>query len=106
MVEVEFTDAAILKAVERAETAGRDTIRIGITGGGCNGFEYVFKYDSEASGDQMIDYGKFKILVDESSVPYINGTVIDYKVEGLNEQFIFINPNEVSSCGCGVSVGF
>ncbi len=105
-IMVDFTDAAILKAVERTENEGRDTIRIGINGGGCNGYEYIFKYDNKLDGDHVVDFGKFKIVIDEMSKPYLEGTVIDFVKSGLNESFNFINPNEVSSCGCGVSVGF
>lgn len=105
-IMVDFTDAAILKAIERTENEGRDTIRIGVSGGGCNGYEYVFKYDNQLDGDHVVDFGKFKIVIDEMSKPYLEGTIIDFVKSGLNESFNFMNPNEVSSCGCGVSVGF
>ena len=104
---IELTDAAVLKAIERTSTKGRDTIRLGITGGGCAGFEYIIGYaDNITSEDDILDYGKFKIAIDKMSQPYLEGSTLDWIKEGLNEYFKIINPKEVSSCGCGVSVSF
>ena len=103
---IEFTDAAISKAIEKTSTSSSDTIRIGITGGGCAGYEYVFRLDSPTPEDNIIDYGKFKVAIDPMSVEYIQGTTVDWVQEGLNEFFKLLNPNETSSCGCGVSVQF
>lgn len=56
--------------------------------------------------DTIVDYGKFSILIDQDSVPYIEGMTLDFVIEGLNSFFKFINPKETASCGCGVSVNF
>ena len=104
---IELTDAAILKAIERTTNEGRDTIRIGVTAGGCVGFEYIFNYASSVDpSDTILDFGKFKIAIDEMSVPYLEGSTLDHIKEGLNESFKIINPKEDSSCGCGVSINF
>ena len=99
---IELTDQAIVKLVER----NVNSVRVGITGGGCAGFEYIFAEDQIRNGDEVIDYGKFNILIDQESKPYIKGMTLDYVQEGLQEYFKFLNPHEVSSCGCGVSVQF
>ena len=62
--------------------------------------------DSINPDDNVVDYGKFKILVNHASTPFLQGSTLDYIKEGINEYFKIINPNEVSSCGCGVSVQF
>ena len=49
---------------------------------------------------------KFSFLIDKNSQPFLEGMTLDYIKEGLNEFFKFINPNEQSACGCGVSVQF
>ena len=54
----------------------------------------------------FLDFGKFGIVMDKVSIPYLNGMTLDYVKEGLNEVFKFINPKEASSCGCGVSINF
>ena len=79
-----------------------------IIGGGCAGFEYIFDScnDSVSSEDVRLDYGKFAVLIDKMSVPYLDGATLDWQQHGINEEFIFINPNEQSKCGCGVSAYF
>lgn len=102
---IEFTDAAILKAVEKTTAPSPTNIRLGVSGGGCAGHEYIIVYSHEINdNDTVIDFGKFKILIDDMSVPYLEGSTIDFVKEGLNEVFKIINPKEVASCGCGVSV--
>tara|TARA_B110000444_G_scaffold202021_1_gene194149 strand:+ start:171 stop:482 length:312 start_codon:yes stop_codon:yes gene_type:complete len=103
---MELTDAAIKQLIEKTKN-GNDTIRIGLTGGGCAGFEYIFDYESRVNGnDHVFDYGKFTIVIDDLSLPYFVDATLDYIIEGINEQFKIINPAEKSSCGCGISVQF
>ena len=56
--------------------------------------------------DYIIDFIKFKIAIDRMSAPMIDGATLDWKVEGINEEFTFRNPNEQNRCGCGVSAIF
>ena len=82
--------------------------KLSVKGGGCAGFEYIFdsvNHDGD-SNDVYIDFGKFGVVIDKVSVPYLVGMTLDYVKEGLNEIFKFINPKEKSSCGCGVSINF
>ena len=66
-----------------------------------------FTYNSEDyQSDLVIDWGKIKFRVDPNSAPYLQGMTIDWKTDGLNEQFTFNNPKETYRCGCGVSIGF
>ena len=99
---IEVTDIAITKLISR----NVKNVRLGITGGGCAGYEYIFAEDNIKDGDEVLDYGKFNLLVDKMSQPYLSGMTLDYVKEGINEFFKFLNPNEQSSCGCGVSVQF
>ncbi len=106
-MNIEITDSAINQLLIKKQNQGIEYIRLGVTGGGCAGFEYVFK-DAILPNkeDLVIDYGKFYFVVDPMSQPYLDGMKLDYVYEGLNEYFKFINPKEVSACGCGVSVQF
>ena len=104
---IELTDEAIQQLLYKQSKEGWRNIRR-ITGGGCAGFEYIFDsvdHDGD-SNDVYIDYGKFGVVIDKVSVPYLVGMTLDYVKEGLNEVFKFINPKEASSCGCGVSINF
>ena len=104
---LELTDAAVCQAIKRTESEGRDTIRVGVTAGGCVGFEYLFEFDDVIdSSDHILDFGKFKIVINEVSIPYLENATLDYIKEGINEQFKIFNPAETASCGCGVSIGF
>ena len=104
---IEVTNEAITQILSLQQRDGFNHIRVGVTGGGCAGFEYIFDSSMVPDAhDTIIDYGKFSILIDQDSVPYIQGMTLDYQHEGLNSFFKFINPHETASCGCGVSVNF
>ena len=53
--------------------------------------------------DIEINYGKFSIWIDKPSVEYLYGMTLDYQFDGINEGFIFVNPNAKAYCGCGES---
>ena len=104
---LEITDEAISQLLNKKSKENFKYIRLGITGGGCAGFEYVFDSTvSKTADDIIVDFGELKFVIDKASVPYINGMTLDWVKEGLNEVFKFINPKEQSSCGCGVSINF
>ena len=105
---IEITNEAIAKILEKQKREKFTGIRLGITGGGCAGFEYVFDRTNSlpSEEDVELDFGKFRVLINKMSIPYLVGMTLDYQIEGLNEVFKFINPKEQSSCGCGVSINF
>ena len=104
---IELTDEAIQKIIQLQEEKQFSYIRIGVTGGGCAGFEYIFTDSNDLNNEDIIlDYGKWKFLIDPPSVEYVEGITIDYVTNGLNSYFNFINPKEESRCGCGVSINF
>ena len=76
-MNIEITDNAIVKLLERKV----DTVRLGVTGGGCAGFEYIFAQDHVRDGDAVMDYGKFSIVVDSESQPYLECMTLDYVKE-------------------------
>jgi iron-sulfur cluster assembly protein len=78
-------------------------LRIGVTGGGCSGFQYALSFDSHKEGDIVTVLDGVTVFVDELSQPYIGGTTLDF-VEGLhNAGFRFDNPRASRTCGCGSS---
>ena len=102
---IELTDEAIKKLLEKKTKEQFNYIRLGITGGGCAGFEYIFDSVTIKSPDDIeLDFGKLKFIVDKVSIPYLNGMTLDFQKQGLDEIFVFQNPKETSSCGCGVSI--
>jgi iron-sulfur cluster assembly protein len=79
-------------------------VRLGVKTTGCSGLAYKLEYvDEQLDEDIVFEDRGIKVLVDPKSLPYIEGTVLDYTREGLNEGFKFSNPNERDRCGCGES---
>ncbi len=79
-------------------------LRLGIKKTGCSGFAYVVNYADEIHpGDQVFEVRGVKVVVDPTSLPLIDGTVVDFIKEGLNEAFKFQNPKAKGECGCGES---
>jgi iron-sulfur cluster assembly protein len=80
-------------------------LRVGVKGGGCSGFSYMLDLTEEAKtdGDEEMESQGIKILCDNKSYLYLNGTEIDFKDEVMGRGFVFKNPNATSTCGCGSS---
>jgi len=83
-----------------AETAG---LRVGVRGGGCSGFQYALAFDEQRDGDSVFEDKGIRLLVDSQSLPYVQGSTIDF-ADGLQGAgFRVDNPNVVAACGCGSS---
>jgi iron-sulfur cluster assembly protein len=80
-------------------------LRVGVKGGGCSGFTYMLDLveDEPGDSDEMLESNGLKILIDQKSALYLEGTEIDFKDEVMGRGFVFKNPNATSSCGCGSS---
>jgi iron-sulfur cluster assembly accessory protein len=79
-------------------------LRMLVQGKGCAGLTYGFEITDEVEADDTeIDAGLVKVVIDEFSMPYLQGSVVDF-VDGLTgSRFDIKNPNAKSSCGCGDS---
>ena len=81
-------------------------VRIGVKKAGCSGFEYFFEYvdDILTEGQDIIfNEGECHIYVDQESLSYLKGSMVDYSDDGLNKGIKFHNPNAKAVCGCGES---
>ena len=78
--------------------------RVYVTGGGCSGFQYGFKFDPDiAFDDDVIEFDNFSVLLDSMSYPYLFGSTLDFVEDLSGSKFVINNPNAKTTCGCGES---
>jgi iron-sulfur cluster assembly protein len=79
-------------------------LRLGVRTSGCSGVAYKLEFVDVADPDDIeFESHGVKVLIDAKSLPYLDGTELDYTREGLSEGFKFNNPNVKDACGCGES---
>jgi len=79
-------------------------LRVYVTGGGCSGFQYGFKFDQEVNeGDTNIERNGIKVVVDPMSFQYLAGSEVDFIDDLEGARFVINNPNASTTCGCGAS---
>ena len=100
-----LADSAAKRLAELAKAEGHPVLlRVAVDGGGCSGFQYRLELVQAAEPDDIrIEHGGQAALVDSVSLPFLEGSEIQFVDELLGAQFKIVNPNAVSSCGCGVS---
>jgi iron-sulfur cluster assembly protein len=104
--------AQIKRLTEKRKAEGKPTeaIRIGLRGGGCDGFSYVFEFADKPAGkhDHVLSFedGSVRLFIDKKSMLYLKGTTLNYVSGLMGHGFKFENPNVKGSCGCGESVQF
>ena len=107
-MSISLTDSAAARV--RRFLAGRGSglgLRLGIRRSGCSGYAYVASVAEAVSDSDRICVSRgVKVIVDADSLPMLDGTEVDVVREGLNEGFVFRNPNVKHECGCGESFGF
>jgi iron-sulfur cluster assembly protein len=91
---------AFLAQQQDSEGAG---LRVGVRGGGCSGFQYALALDEKRDGDHVFEDHGIRVIVDEASLQYVTGSVVDYKESLMGSGFEVNNPNVVAACGCGSS---
>jgi iron-sulfur cluster assembly protein len=107
--EIEITAAAAEEIAKQREKRGTPdaVIRIGVRGGGCTGFTYVFEWAEQLRPtDHRFEAHGVAIVVDPKSLVYLGGMQLDFVRGMMGHGFKFNNPNAKGSCGCGESVNF
>jgi iron-sulfur cluster assembly accessory protein len=105
MKSVELTDAAAKRIVKiLAAEPDKTALRVSVEGGGCSGFSYKFDLvDSPNEDDVVLEKDGATVVIDDLSLVYMGGSVIDFVDDLIGQSFQIRNPNAVASCGCGTS---
>jgi iron-sulfur cluster assembly accessory protein len=83
---------------------GGTALRVSVSGGGCSGFQYSFDLDTTRSTDDIVvERAGATVLIDSVSLPYMDGSEIDFVDDLIGQSFQINNPNATASCGCGTS---
>jgi len=102
-----FTEDSATKVRDFLGAQGTDVdsagLRVGVRGGGCSGFQYQLAFDEQRDGDIVFTDHGLKLLVDAQSLPYVDGSTIEYVESLQGAGFQVVNPNVVAACGCGSS---
>ena len=103
---ITLTERAAQKVRQNLIKRGRGLgIRLGVKTTGCSGLAYVLEYVDTVDTLQPMAFDNYgvTVYVDNKDMAYLDGMILDWKREGLQEGFDFINPNESARCGCGSS---
>lgn len=106
---------SVMRLTERAASRVRELIdnsdrplsgvRVGVKKGGCAGMEYTLEgVEAPSATDDIVSDHGVTVYVDPKAILFLLGSVMDFETTKLRSGFVFQNPNEVSSCGCGESV--
>lgn len=107
--EIVITEAAAKEIARQRDKRGNPNarIRVGVRGGGCTGFSYVFEWADEIRPtDTEFSKHGVGVVVDPKSLVLLAGMTLDYVHSMMGHGFKFENPNAKGSCGCGESVQF
>ncbi len=102
---ITLTESAAQHVATQLARRGRGIgLRLGVRTSGCSGLAYKREYaDDSHPEDSHFESHGVRVVVDPKSLPYLDGTELDFAREGLNEGFKFNNPNVKDACGCGES---
>ena len=103
--DVTLSETAARRIRDIGQAEGRPLmLRVAVEGGGCSGFQYQFDLVDEAQPEDLrVERDGAAALVDDVSLAFLKGSVIDFVEELAGAEFRVRNPNAKSSCGCGVS---
>jgi iron-sulfur cluster assembly accessory protein len=103
---ITITREAVEKVEQLLEKEGKTgyDLRVFVAGGGCSGYQYGLMFDDQRQeDDEVINAGRFNILVDGESAMLLYGAEIDYVDSLMGSGFTIRNPNVVATCACGQS---
>ena len=94
-----------IKIIMSDAPEGIDSVVIGVDKSGCSGYSYKLDFANSADlkNFEVIIQDGAKVLIDPKATMFLIGSTMDYRADKLSSRFVFDNPNEKSTCGCGES---
>jgi iron-sulfur cluster assembly protein len=103
-MSITLTESAAQRIEQQLSLNNAVALRFAVKESGCSGYSYVMDFAKKIEQtDVVFENFDVKVVVDENSLPILQGTQIDYVAEGLNQTFKFSNPAATDQCGCGES---
>lgn len=104
-MELHLTEKAKQRLQEIITAKGENlALRVLVRPGGCSGFQYGMALERKPrEDDHRIEIDGITVLVDPVSLPYLEGSTIDYIDSLMGAGFTIQNPNAVATCACGYS---
>jgi iron-sulfur cluster assembly accessory protein len=100
----DVSNSALKKIKEVSQKNKKKFFRISVDGGGCQDFSYKFDFDDiTKADDRIIDFDTIKVVIDETSLQFINGSKLEFVEDMIGSYFKVSNPKAKSTCGCGTS---
>lgn len=106
MAIIHITDKAgvelsvLLKSKAASPLAG---LRLGVSKGGCAGWQYEMKVAEPEAGDEIVELGEARVIVAADSLEKLRGCEVDYSDDLTDAGFKINNPKARRACGCGTS---
>jgi len=101
---IELTQAAAERVRGFIHRDGGVGLRLGVKKTGCSGWAYTVDLANEVNPDDVVfEQDGVKVVVAPDSLSFLDGSVVDFRAEGLGSTFHFNNPNATEECGCGES---
>tara|TARA_B100001113_G_scaffold323936_1_gene295270 strand:- start:167 stop:502 length:336 start_codon:yes stop_codon:yes gene_type:complete len=94
-----------IKKILNSAPDGQDALLVGVDKSGCSGYSYKldFIYSKNAENYDLIKKNGVKVYIDPKAIMFLIGSQMDFQTDKLSSRFVFKNPNEKSTCGCGES---
>lgn len=107
-IDITLSQSALerLRELRQKDTHHNKFLRVGVSSGGCSGFQYLFKLDDKSNIDDikfLVEGDQILAVTDEASQPFLSGCTVDFVRDLGASYFKVINPNAKASCGCGSS---
>ena len=105
LISITSNAADQIKKILSSAPEGVDSVLVGVDKSGCSGYSYKldFANSSEFKNFEAIDKDGIKVLIDPKATMFLLGSIMDYRADKLSTRFVFDNPNEKNTCGCGES---